>query len=181
MGTSIQQASPPLLPLPIRERSSRHEHRVRRYSVDYALLTDLRTVATDQAGARSAIAHACRLHEVPVPGVTFHGRRGPHTGYCLAPAWHVRITVGESAVRRWEQRKGRAWPEEGMIRLGTKTALGTIAHELGHHLVNQRERPGVAPHGKLWVGWFDTASMALVDWCRRLDLDLGGLPRFSTA
>ena len=178
---AVAQQGTQLIALGSRDRSSRHEHRVRSFSADYALLTELRSLATDRVGATLLADHICSLNEVPPPTVTFHGRRGPHTGYCLAPAWHVRLTVGERTVQRWEQQKGRTWPDEGMIRLGNQPSLGTVAHELGHHLVNQKEPPGAAPHGKVWVTWFDVAAAGVVDWCNRMDLDLGGLPRFSTA
>lgn len=141
--------------------SVRHEHRVRQFSTDYALLTRLRTLATDLPGAAFLVDQVCRISLVPPPAVTFHGRRGPHTGYCMAPRWHVRRSFGEEAIGRWEQRKGRPWPDNGMIRLGRQPALETIAHELGHHFVNHREPPGVPAHGKVWVAAFDSAAQRI--------------------
>ena len=59
-----------------------------------------------------------------------------------------------------------------MIRLGKRPALGTIAHELGHHLVNHLEPPSAPAHGRAWVAWFDAAAAGIVDWCRYHGLDL---------
>lgn len=160
MGFS-NETTPLLLSLEKPHRGGRHEHRVRQFSGDYALLTRLRTLATNQPGAAFLVDRVCRLSAVPPPAVTFHGRRGPHTGFCMAPRWHTQRLFGEEGIGRWEQRKSRPWPEEGMIRLGRQPSLGTIAHELGHHFVNYREPLGVPPHGKLWVARFDAAAQGI--------------------
>jgi len=155
------ETTPLLLSLEKPHRGNRHEHRVRQFGGDYALLTRLRTLATDQPGAAFLVDHVCRLSSAPAPGVKFHGLRGPHTGFCMAPRWHTQRLFGEEGIGRWEQRKSRPWPEEGMIRLGRQPSLGTIAHELGHHFVNYREPLGVPPHGKLWVARFDAAAQGI--------------------
>jgi hypothetical protein len=59
-----------------------------------------------------------------------------------------------------------------MIRLGKRPALGTIAHELGHHLVNQLEPLGVPAHGRVWVAWFDVAAAGAVEWCHHNGYEL---------
>ena len=150
-----------LLSLPGQPHPGRHEHRVRQFSDDYALLTRLQCLATDRTGATQLIDHVCRLQSVVPPVVTFHGRRGPHTGYCMAPRWLTLRRLGEESLGGWERRHGRGWPDAGMIRLGTQPSLGTIAHELGHHLVNHRESPRAPAHGKLWVAHFDTAARSI--------------------
>jgi len=49
-----------------------------------------------------------------------------------------------------------------MIRLGDPTSLGTIAHELGHHLVHVLDPARTPDHGKRWVQRFDQAANAMV-------------------
>lgn len=38
----------------------------------------------------------------------------------------------------------------------------TLAHELGHHLVNWLDHESTAAHGNVWVGRFDQAA-AVID------------------
>jgi len=143
---------------------NRHEFTVRRFSDDHGLLVRLRGLAVAEVGSVSIIEHVCRLSDIPFPDVTFHGRRGPHTGFCQAPRDHYVLLHGEDSIQGWERTKGRRLPENGMIRLGRMSSLATIAHECGHHLVHHQEAAQVASHGKVWVRWFDAAAHGISDW-----------------
>jgi len=147
-----------LTPLQDDNRKSRHDFTVRRFSSDYELLVRLQSIGVDEAGAGYLIATTSTLAGVPQPTVTFHGARGPHTGFYQSPRHRAVLRFGEEAVAGWERDRRRRWPTDGMIRLGRTTSASTVAHELGHHLTQHLERPGVATHGKLWVGHFDAAA-----------------------
>ncbi len=137
---------------------------VRRFSRDPRLIFDLRAWAVDRQAATAVVAAVCHEFDSPIPEMTFHGRRGPHTGYYRSPRWKAVETVGELRIRRWEEDTGRPWPPAGMIRLGDPTSLGTVAHELGHHLAHHHEPVGTPEHGKRWVGWFDIAADGIAAW-----------------
>jgi CO/xanthine dehydrogenase Mo-binding subunit len=139
---------------------------LRRFSRDAMLIVRLRTVGVDRSTARALIERVAGELGAPPPDVTFHRGRGPHTGYCRHPRSRAVALGGEGFVAAWEMKKG-PWPEHGMIRLGDPSSLGTIAHELGHDLVNHFDATGTAPHGKVWVGRFDDAA-ALIDRLVRL-------------
>jgi hypothetical protein len=61
-------------------------------------------------------------------------------------------------VTRYEMRGRRRLRENGAIRLGRTTTLMTLAHELGHHLVNWLDPESTASHGNVWVHRFDQAA-----------------------
>jgi hypothetical protein len=131
---------------------------LRRFSRDPQLLVNLRRVGVDRATATNLIQCVVSLAGAPVPDVTFHGGRGPHTGYCQPPRAIAVATTDEHTIASWERSKRSIWPANGMIRLGDPTSIGTIAHEVGHHYVHAFDRPDTASHGKLWVRRFDYAA-----------------------
>ena len=137
---------------------ARHDHMLRRFSHHVDLLLDLRSWAADRSAAVALVRHVCRELDTPAPEVTFHRGRGLHTGYAQAPRHRAVQIFGEHRVRSWEQEKRRRWPSAGMVRLGDPTALGTVAHELGHHLVHHHEPLDTPAHGRRWVSWFDVAA-----------------------
>ena len=49
----------------------------------------------------------------------------------------------------------------GRLRLGSRTLAGTIAHEVGHHLVNHTAGARTPGHGKVWVAAYDAAARRL--------------------
>lgn len=137
---------------------ARHEHTLRRFSRRLAAITALGRLGVDREDARRLIEAVCDSLDLPAPLVTFHRGRSPFTGYCRKPRSNAVELWGEAAVVDWEKAKRQGWPPDGMIRLGDPTSLATVAHELGHHLVNHRERPATPGHGKAWVHWFDLAA-----------------------
>ena len=54
-------------------------------------------------------------------------------------------------------------PEQGAIRLGRRTTLMTVSHELGHHLVHYHDPVGTPDHGNRWVRRFDQAAAIVGD------------------
>jgi hypothetical protein len=59
---------------------------------------------------------------------------------------------------RLEMKGSRRLRENGAIRLGRTTTLMTLAHELGHHLVNWLDPESTASHGNVWVQRYDQAA-----------------------
>lgn len=145
----------------------RHEHMVRRFSVDHDLIGALRGGAVDRTQAAWIVEQVCTELAVPAPEVTFHGRRGPHTGYCQMPRSRAVQRSEHAAVERWEAAKRRRWPASGLLRFGDPTSLGTVAHELGHHLVNHLDPAATPSHGKRWVNRFDQAAALVWTITRR--------------
>jgi hypothetical protein len=84
------------------------------------------------------------------------------------PRFHLELAYGDDAVRDWERRRGRPYPEHGQIRLGAVTRLRTLAHELGHHLVHHLHPVRTPAHGKVWVFRFDDAMGAIAEATVRL-------------
>jgi hypothetical protein len=138
-----------------------YDYMVRRFSTDSALIVQLRKEGVERLTAAGLIQGMANDLGVTPPAVTFHGRRGPHTGYCQMPRWRAVAQTEESTVTNWERAKRRDWPDAGMIRLGDPTSLGTMAHELGHHLVNLLDDAKTPAHGKVWVARFDLAAATL--------------------
>ncbi len=130
---------------------------LRRFSANPMLIVRLRTLGADRSTARALIDEVARRAGAPTPGATFHRGRGAHTGYCRQPRARAVEMSSERYVKAWEDQRG-PWPDHGMIRLGDPSSLGTIAHELGHHLVNVFEPVSTASHGKVWVARFDEAA-----------------------
>ena len=144
------------------DRIPRHEHRVRTFSRNYELITELGdryTVEPDEAAALVAAVSAS--FGVKEPDLAFNRRRRPDTGQCWAPRPIASRLYGEDRIVAWEDHYRRAYPPDGQIRLGATTTLRTIGHELGHHLVHGLEPVGTPAHGKVWVGRFDDA-MAVI-------------------
>ena len=140
-----------------RDRRARHEHRVEEFSRNYSLLTSLRELGVDRAGASRLVDLIATQWSVTPPRLTFHRGRGAHTGYSVAPREVAVTRHGSDAVARWETTNG-PWTHEGTIRLGDPTSLATIAHEAGHHLVHHLDPVSTAAHGKRWVRRFDDAA-----------------------
>lgn len=150
-----------LLPAPA--GGSRYDHMVRRFTRDAQAIDSLINRGVEPPEVGSAVRYLADTHDVMVPEVTFHGRRGAHTGYCMAPRPVIVARTGEGPVQQWEREKSRQWPDTGMIRLGNPTSLATVAHELGHHLVNVLHPPKTPVHGKVWVARFDEAAATIGD------------------
>lgn len=141
--------------------SSRHDHMVKRFSSSWATIAALRVVGVDRSTAAEVIDFVCDDLGVAPPTPSFHGGRGPHTGYCMPPRDQAVARTNEGQVLEWERGRGSVWPEYGLVRLGDPTALATVAHELGHHLAYLTEPVGTPAHGKRWVGHFDRAAVTI--------------------
>lgn len=137
---------------------ARYDHMLRRFSVDAERIVRLRTLGVAREGARELVERVAGELDVAPPDVTFHAGRGAHTGYCQMPRGRAVALSGEGGVARWERAKRRPWPTNGMIRLGDPTSVGTVAHELSHHLVNALDPLTTPAHGKVWVGRFDDSA-----------------------
>ena len=140
-----------------------HQQRIIDYSQHYDAMVTWRAHGIEAADSQHIIERVCARFSVPPPATLFHPRRSPHTGVTWAPRWHRTLAMGEKATAEEEQKQGRPWQEHGEIRVGSLTAVSTLAHELGHHLVYHREPFGTAPHGKAWVSWFDQALLAVLE------------------
>jgi hypothetical protein len=138
----------------------RHDGRVVRVSADYARLRKLDHLLVHEDDARAAVAAVCATMAVPMPRLKFHARRSPFTGACEAP--RRRVPDGLMVVGGTKAPGGPSRSEHGAIRLGRSVTLMTLAHELGHHLVNHLDHPRTPSHGKVWVGRFDEAA-AVID------------------
>ncbi len=146
----------------------RHDHRVRTVSTDYALLRRLDHLVITDTTARAVVAAVCAETATPEPRLRFHARRSPFTGLTEAP----RSVVAELAARRDPPLTvdlGQV-PEHGAIRLGRRSTLMTIAHELGHHLVHHHDPVGTPDHGNRWVERFDQ-SAAIIAGLAGLDVE----------
>ena len=152
-----------LHPIEPTRRIPRHEHRVRDFSRNYALIIEFGDrYAIDAHDAEGIVERVAGSFDVPVPDLAFNSRRRPDTGQCWAPRWHAVMTNGEERIAAWEMHHNKPYPENGRLRLGTTTMLRTLAHELGHHLVHTLEPVRTPGHGKVWVGRFDDAMEAVV-------------------
>lgn len=140
-----------------------HYQRIADYSADLGAIVAWTHHGLGAEDSQRIISQVCARFDVPAPATLFHPRRSPHTGMTWVPRWHRTLAVGEKATAAQEQKQGRPWPEHGEIRVGSLTAVSTLAHELGHHLAHHREPFGTAPHGKVFVGWFDRALSSVVD------------------
>lgn len=146
------------------KRIPRHEHRVRTFSRNYALITEFGdhfTVECDDA--RELVSAVTERFGIVVPDLAFNRRRRLDTGQCWAPRWLAVEQHGESQILAWERHYRRPYPTNGQIRLGTTTSVRTLAHELGHHLVHLLEPARTPAHGKVWVGRFDDAMELIAE------------------
>lgn len=154
------------------KRIPRHEHRVRTFSRNYTLITEVGDGYVVESGeARELVSMVSERFGVAEPNLAFNGRRRPDTGQCWAPRWLAVQQHGETRIRAWEQHYGRSYPVNGQIRLGTTTSLRTLAHELGHHLVHALEPVRTPAHGKVWVGRFDDAMELVAERVGVMGLD----------
>ncbi len=146
------------------KRIPRHEHRVRTFSRNYTLITEVGDRYIVEAGeARELVSMVADWFGVAEPDLAFNLRRRPDTGQCWTPRWLAVEQHGESRIHAWEQHYRRSYPENGQIRLGSTTSLRTLAHELGHHLVHALEPVRTPAHGKVWVGRFDDAMELIAE------------------
>ncbi len=139
----------------------RHDARVRKFSRDVLLLEQLDMLIVDDVEARTIIELSCELLGVNPPTIKFHRRRSMYTGATERPRSAWVDLLGEHEVARRESSGWGPVPASGAIRLGRRTTLMTIAHELGHHLVFCLDRSGTPAHGKVWVARFDDAAAAI--------------------
>lgn len=139
----------------------RHDARVRRFSVNEALLAELDGLAVDDVQARRIIEAVCADLGVEVPRIRFHARRSPFTGATEQPRRHLVHRFGEEKVQQIEESGTGPIAHIGAIRLGRVTTLMTVAHELGHHLVFCLDPCATPNHGKKWVQRFDEAAASI--------------------
>lgn len=139
----------------------RHDGRVARVSRDIDLLRRLDLLVVNEPTARAAVETVCAEFGVPTPVLRFHGNRSKFTGATETPR-HVWVRrLGEAEVLRRESNGWGALPTHGAIRLGRRTTLMTVAHELGHHLVFHLDPPSTPTHGNRWVARFDDAASSI--------------------
>lgn len=150
-----------VLPLASSARGNRFDHMVRRFSGEADLILRLRRYGIDRVGAERLLATVAERAAIECPEASFHRGRGAHTGYCLPPRRVVGEQVDEGWLEEWEAVNARMWPERGMIRLGEPTALGTLAHEFGHHMVHVLDPTATPAHGKRWVERYDFAALSI--------------------
>ncbi len=139
----------------------RHDARVRRFSRDTPLLERLDMFVVDDHHAQTIIVSSCNLLGVDPPRLRFHGRRSMYTGATERPRSAWVGLLGEQEVARRESSGWGPVPISGAIRLGRRTTLMTIAHELGHHLVFCLDHAATPAHGKQWITRFDDAAAAV--------------------
>lgn len=136
----------------------RHDARVQRQSANFSRLQRLDQLVVTEHDVHTAVVAVCAELDVPVPDLRFHARRSPFTGATELPR-SMWIARGEhDFVTRYEMRGRRRLRENGAIRLGRTTTLMTLAHELGHHLVNWLDPESTASHGYVWINRFDQAA-----------------------
>jgi hypothetical protein len=129
--------------------------------LNYPRLLRLDRLVVEESDAFQAVAAVCRTFDIAVPDLRFHARRSPFTGATELPrsVWFAR---GDPALMaRVEMTGKRRLRENGAIRLGRTTTLMTLAHELGHHIVNFLDPESTAPHGNVWVSRFDQAAAVI--------------------
>lgn len=143
--------------LPSFSRRPRHQHRVEQFSRDSGRLARLGGLGVARGSATDLVEAVSSAWSVEPPTTTFHRGRSSHTGYCIAPRLVAVARHGEDAVAAWEA-ANHPWPACGLLRLGDPTALSTIAHEMGHHLVHALDPHQTPAHGKRWVARFDDVA-----------------------
>lgn len=143
-------------------RVARHDHLVRRFSRDLELLRGLdRVLVADRSLIGVLVSSACRALSVPEPALLLRANRRPDTGACDPPRRRLVAQFGEGRVRDAEAAGTVITHPYGRLRLGAPTLAGTIAHEVGHHLVNHTTGAGTPGHGKVWVAAYDAAARRL--------------------
>jgi hypothetical protein len=139
----------------------RHDGRVARQSVDPSRLHRLDRLVVAEQDAETAISVVCSSFSLPQPRIRFHARRSPFTGATERPRSVWIALLGETEVVRREANGWGSLPDKGTLRLGRRTTLMTVAHELGHHLVFCLEPPRTPAHGNVWVRRFDAAAITI--------------------
>lgn len=115
-------------------------------------------LVVSEPGASAIVAAVCGSYDVPAPRLRFHARRSPFTGATELPR-RVWVARGDpDLIAKFEAAGPTRLSENGAIRLGRTTTLMTLAHELGHHLVNFLDPESTASHGNRWVLRFDQAA-----------------------
>lgn len=141
---------------------ARHDHVVRRFSRDLGLLRTLdRVLVLEPDVTRALVSTVCGDFGVALPDLLFRSNRRPDTGLCDPPRRRLTARFGEDRVLAAEAGgRIRTFPH-GRLRLGTRTLAGTVAHELGHHVVNHTSGWRTPGHGKAWVAAYDAVAQRL--------------------
>jgi len=142
-------------------RTQRHARWVRRFSADSSLHDRLFSLVLEAGEPAELATSLAERFGVPPPEVRTHARRRINTGTCQASRAVLVRHHGRGLVEEAERRRGRRFPERAVIRIGVPTLAGVLAHEFGHHLVNERDGPRTPGHGKVWVGRYDEAARVL--------------------
>lgn len=141
----------------------RHWSRVEQFSWNPDALLALDGFAVASEEIQNLVAFACTDFGIPEPRVKLHAGRSPYTGACERPRTVWVDLLGEVEVADREARGWGSLPVDGAIRLGRRTTLMTLAHELGHHAVFHLDVPDTPAHGRLWVLRFDQAASMVRD------------------
>lgn len=139
----------------------RHWARVLQFSKNPERILDLDSWAADAESIELLTTDLSAQFGVPTPQLKFHARRSPYTGACERPRHSWVDLVGEEELRFREQNGWGKVPESGAIRFGRLATLMTLTHEVGHHLVFHLDAPSSPAHGRVWVGRFDDAALAI--------------------
>ncbi len=152
---AFTQVSPPL--------RMRYEHWQRRFSEDFSLIERLRGFVVEPDGAESLVAEVCEAFEVPMPEFAFNHRRKVHNGLYELPRSHTMMWSGGERLAALEKKRGKPFSEAGVIRLGNPASVGTVAHEVAHHVVQHQEHWETPSHGKVLVGWNDRTVVLIAE------------------
>jgi hypothetical protein len=134
---------------------------VLRFSDDPALLERLDGLSVSDAEVPDLVLSVCSSFGIESPQLKFHGGRSPYTGATEQPRWLLVAIHGEQKVDHIEDAMAHPLPAFGAIRLGRRSTLMTVAHELGHHVVFSLDPLTTPAHGKQWVRRFDECAGAL--------------------
>ncbi|MDA2978833.1 MAG: hypothetical protein O3B42_03595 [Actinomycetota bacterium] len=141
----------------------RHSARVAQFSRDADRLLLLDAYSVDDATVGMISAAVCADFGIAMPQFKFNARRSPYTGACEPPRSNWVQLLGEPTVAEREANGWGSLPQDGAIRLGRRTTLMTLAHELGHHAVFHLDPPNTPAHGRIWVLRFDQAAWLVRD------------------
>jgi hypothetical protein len=139
----------------------RHQARVQRFSDDPLLLEQLDGLAVSDSDVADLVLSVCSSFGVEAPRLKFHARRSPYTGATEQPRWLLVESHGEQRIDEIESGMRTPFALYGSIRLGRRTTLMTLAHELAHHLVFALDPSATPAHGKRWVQRFDESARAI--------------------
>lgn len=141
----------------------RHSARVVQFSRDSVRLLLLDAYSVDDTTVELIAAAVCADFGIAMPQFKFNARRSPYTGACERPRSSWVALLGEPTVAEREANGWGSLPQDGAIRLGRRTTLMTLAHELGHHAVFHLDPPSTPAHGRIWVSRFDQAAWLVRD------------------